>query len=71
VAPYQRPGDADSPWIVIHTDGQALGAIDIPEGIEVLDIGREFIVGLHRDELEVEYVSLFRIEKMTSTSRLP
>jgi len=43
-------------WLVFGPDGEGLGSVDIPPGLEVWQIGRDFVLGVWRDELEVEYV---------------
>jgi len=36
-----------------------LGWVELPPRFEVLDIGRDHLLGLHRDELDVEAVALY------------
>jgi hypothetical protein len=33
----------------------------MPEGLSVAAIGRDYVAGVWRDELDVEYVRLYRI----------
>jgi hypothetical protein len=51
-----RPGDERSRWSVFTDEGELLGEVDMPPGLRVLDIGPDYVLGLHRDELDVEYV---------------
>ena len=37
--------------------------IELPAGLEVYQIGTDFVLGKVRDELDVDYVHLYRIEK--------
>lgn len=50
-------------WTVIGPGGQWLGEIVVPEGFSPLDIGPDWILGLERDALDVEHVTLRRLEK--------
>ena len=50
-------------FFVFGADGRFLGMIDVPEGIEVYQIGTGFLLGKVSDELDVDRVHLYRIEK--------
>ena len=43
-------------WLVFGPDGEGLGSVDMPPGLAVRQIGRDFVVGVWRDEDGVEYV---------------
>ena len=43
-------------WLVFGPGGEGLGSVDMPPDLEVWQIGRDFVLGVWRDELEVEYV---------------
>ena len=43
-------------WLVFGANGEGLGSVDMPPDLEVLQIGRDFVLGVWRDELEVTYV---------------
>lgn len=58
-----RPGDPRSLWSVFSAAGNLLGVVEMPPGIEVLDIGADYVLGLHRDELDVEYVQYFHLRR--------
>jgi hypothetical protein len=42
--------------------GESLGMLQIPK-VRVLDVGGDYLIGLHTDELDVESVRLFRIAR--------
>ena len=42
--------------------GGLLGSVMVPP-VRILDIGSDYLLGLHRDRLEVESVRLFRFER--------
>ena len=43
-------------WLVFGPDGEGLGSVDMPPGLAVWQIGRDFVVGVWRDENDVDYV---------------
>ena len=43
-------------WLVFGPNGEGMGSVDMPPDLEVLQIGRDFVLGVWQDELEVEYV---------------
>ncbi len=58
-------GSADSrmtEYLVFDPEGELLGSLSMPP-IRVLEIGSDYLLGVVRDELEVEYLLLFKIEK--------
>ncbi len=53
-------------WLVIDgTAGQA-GSVVTPAGLRVLRVGRDFVVGVHKDALGVETVRLHRIARRSA-----
>lgn len=58
-----RPGQQRCEWSVFSAAGELLGTVVMPPGIDVLDIGADYILGLQRDELGVEYVRKFRLRR--------
>lgn len=50
-------------FFVFGADGRYLGMIELPEGIEVYQIGTGFLLGKVSDEFGVDRVHLYRIEK--------
>ena len=68
---YQHPYGADEDgeplemleYFVFGPDGRHLGVVELPGDLQVLRIGAEFILALARDELQVNYVRLYSIEK--------
>jgi hypothetical protein len=50
-------------WIVLDHDGQTVARVRTPPGVMVLEIGSDYILGLSRDELDVESVSLYRLQR--------
>jgi len=58
-----RPGQRHSEWSVFSATGELLGTVAMPSGIDVLDIGADYVLGLQRDALGVEYVRKFRLRR--------
>lgn len=70
VADYPGPvTEAHDSWNVFDPDGRLLGSVDIPPRFLVFQIGADFVLGLHRDEMEVERVRLYGLEKGTAVTR--
>jgi hypothetical protein len=58
-----QPGDPHPLWSVFSADGEFQGVVEMPPGLEVLDIGADYVLGLYRDELDIEYVQEFRLHR--------
>ena len=57
------PGDETRWWTVFSPEGHALGRVRMPDGFTVFEIGSDYVLGLVRDELEVERVRLHRLTR--------
>ena len=53
-------------WTVIDPTGRMLGQVMFPDGLDVYEIGRDYVLGRWRDESDVEYV---RLHQLTRRSR--
>jgi hypothetical protein len=61
---YRRPGEAGpNRWIVIDSAGRALGEVAVPEALYVWEVGSEYLLAVHRDDLGVERVRMVAIIK--------
>ena len=56
-----RPGVL---WTVFDPTGQVLGFVETPEGLEIFEIGEDYILGTTEDELEVEYVQVWPLVRV-------
>ena len=65
VEEYEFPGEErpGSLWTVFDAEGRVLGFVETPNGLEILEIGEDYILGRWRDELEVEYVQVWELER--------
>ena len=50
-------------WTVFDPEGRVLGFVETPAGLDILQIGEDFILGRVKDEFEVEYVQLWPLER--------
>ena len=50
-------------WTVFDPEGRVLGFVETPAGLDILQIGEDFILGRVKDEFEVEYVQLLPLER--------
>lgn len=65
VEEYELPGEErpGSLWTVFDAQGRVLGFVESPDGLEIFEIGEDYIMGRWRDELEVEYVQVWSLER--------
>ena len=65
VEEYEIPG-AERPgvvWTVFDPEGRVLGFVETAEGLEVYEIGEDYLLGRVTDELGVEYVQVWPLER--------
>ena len=65
VEEYEVPG-ARRPgvlWTVFDPEGRVLGYVETPEGLVIHEIGEDYVLGHTYDELHVEYVQLWALER--------
>lgn len=60
---YRLPWESERWWDVFDPEGRWLGAVRTPDRVRVLEIGRDYLLGRHVDELRVERVRLYRLLK--------
>lgn len=55
--PFVAPNEGDGPeaWQVLGPDGAWLGGVEIPAHFSVMEIGMDHVLGVYRDELDVEH----------------
>lgn len=64
VRDYNPPGDDDRAlWTVFDPEGFVQGFVETPPGLVVHQIGEDFILGKVLDELGVEYVQLWGLDR--------
>ena len=60
---YVRTFDTTSSWAVLDTTGRWLGDLTTPRRFSPLEIGDDYVLGLYRDEFEVEYTRVYTLTK--------
>jgi hypothetical protein len=63
VRDYRPTPDAPQRWSVFDRSGRWLGELQTPVGIEVYQIGDDFLLGRATDEMDVPFVHLYRLRK--------
>ena len=67
VQEYPDPSsEQGSLWRVYSRDGALLSLVETPRGFEVFDVGADYVIGVARDELGVEFVRMYRLSKGNS-----
>jgi hypothetical protein len=56
-------GTSSDRWIVFDVDGRSLARLESPTGSRFLDAGEEWAVLVWKNEVEQEFVRLYRLEK--------
>ena len=51
-------------WTVFDAQGQVLGFVETPADLQIYEIGEDYILGRKRDELGVEYVQLWPLDRL-------
>jgi len=57
------PGDPIPVFDIFSPGGALVGLASLPADLSVLEIGKDYLVGLFRDELEVEYLRLYPLQR--------
>ena len=56
-------GDRQSEWTIFDPTGRWLGVLALPPGLNVKEIGSDYVLGVVVDDLDVEYVRLYALAK--------
>jgi hypothetical protein len=63
VEDFQRPGAENRTWNVFDPQGALVGRVILPEKFKPLEIGRDYVLGLGSDEMNVEYVRIYGLQR--------
>jgi hypothetical protein len=63
VLDYSRPGEERYRWSVFDPGGQWLVTVDVGFALEPLHIGTDFVLGLVKDEYDVQQLRFYRLIK--------
>ena len=58
VREYPLTGVHDASWFVFSPDGQWVTTLEMPFGFSLYDAGPDWVIGIYKDELDVEVVQL-------------
>jgi len=53
----------ESVWSVFSREGALIGIVELPVRVRLLDVGNNYVLVLRRDDLDVEYVELYRLRR--------
>jgi hypothetical protein len=57
--------EGPSDWIVLDPTGRAVARLALPGGLEVYEIGADYVLGRVQDDLDVEHVQMWPLERAT------
>jgi hypothetical protein len=57
------PGDAQPEWDVFDGEGRMLGTVRMPAGFRAMHIGADFVLGVWKNEDDVEFVRMYALKK--------
>lgn len=60
---YGPPWAPSPDWDVYSADGRALASVRMPARFDPMHIGRDFVLGVSKDELDVERVELYQLSR--------
>ena len=62
---YRGVSEQDRPqeWLILDADGTWLGTIEVPDRFSVTDITMETVLGVWRDELDIEHPQVLRLRR--------
>ena len=63
VKAYAVKSDPSNEWSIFSRDGVWLGTITLPHGFEPYEIGADYLLGVAKDELDVEYIKVYELMK--------
>jgi hypothetical protein len=58
---FQGPGDEGERWGIFLPDGSFLGHLSLPNRFRLMEAGVDYVLGVERDELDVEYVRMYEL----------
>jgi hypothetical protein len=63
VREYRQPGEEGERWTVYDVEGRMLGTLSAPEQFRITDIGPDYVLGIWTDDIDVEHVQLYPLQK--------
>jgi hypothetical protein len=63
VEEFLRPGAESRAWNVFDESGAWVGRVVMPAQFHLAEVGRDYVLGVGWDELNVEYVRLYSLTR--------
>jgi len=63
VEEYRAPWESEPTWQVFDAEGRWLGGVRTPPRLRIYEIGADYLLGAWRDELNVEYVRRYALDR--------
>ncbi|WP_420129368.1 hypothetical protein [Longimicrobium sp.] len=63
VQAYPRPAEEAVTWAVLGQDGAQRAEIRVPRPLRVMEVGRDYLLGIRTDELGVEKVEMYTVTR--------
>ena len=60
---YETRDESEPHWSVFDTEGVLQGTLSVPTGVTLIDIGDDYVLGMWRNDLDVEHVRLYELVK--------
>ena len=60
---YRLPWEDERRWWIFDPSGRWLGEPSVPSDLTIREIGSDYILGVRRDEFDVESVAVFRLNR--------
>lgn len=60
---FRPPWEEGSSWYVFDEQGVWLGEVDTPPGLNIFEIGADYVLGMRRDELDVQSVVMIPLDR--------
>ncbi|MGD8280999.1 MAG: hypothetical protein PVF69_07575 [Gemmatimonadota bacterium] len=64
VAEYELQAAAPSAWHVFSARGELLGHVAVPAGLEIHEIGEDYLLGVEENELDVPFVRRYALMRL-------
>jgi hypothetical protein len=56
---YQAPSDTSPVWSIFDREGRLHGTIALPRGFFLHEVGRDYLLGVQTDSLDVEHIAMY------------
>ena len=63
VMEYNSPRDDTPVYTVFDAEGKLVGRLPLPDRFGVIEIGSDYVLGTYTDDLDVEYLRLYRLSR--------